>query len=855
VSFTQDQLLSAKGWYDTKNGNRAETEKFLTSALRWDSVIAKDILDKIEDASRSQAETASKERQPEGFRALAFRATQKRQARVLPIAVGGKNPLTKWKDSEIDTLLLNDWLDVATDYIEDWANKFPDANCCEIAKPDENCMIDEDSDDFRTGFEQWAGVPFPRTFTTSARAGHKQSHWKQTDKTRALGNVMQGTTPGDVLSVRQNNLYVLSEGSQYKDCLRYYDVVDDSPTVPMPDRLVEYVEHLIALKDAEKNAKSTTDTAPRNERGKIIHGNIHSYMLSQAGRLRNAGMTQEEIEPVLLRLVHENCEPPIDESKVIQMSKSICGFPVGEDTSIVLNQVPDVAAANAPSAVHSADEILAVVKRATFDPFDPNKKVGVDYHYEGCLVSGQMVVWAAPTKGKKSSFALLKAMCDACGSDWYYFRNLKEPVKVLYLDTENSKADLHERYDEYFEEFTSKQQKLIVENLRIVFGKEIAKDSGMELELHNTGLWDVFESYYHNAAVVYLDCWYDLHDAKDSDAKTQKAALKIVLHRFKGKSLFIVQHIGREMLENLTKKNNAALRFLGGPRYINRIAQSFVLARKAEGFILQEPFELKDENEDVTEEVIDFQIWGRSIPKLPMLTFHQVAFDGEREYSFRHEIDASLSKGAASLLGKIQNKGPWTSMRALLKDAGAGYGGRQKTTLDELRFKGYVAHDGSGVRVRQKMTREVFLAAAQSPAAKNETNAFLDRVLMPNGVPNSGMKDGDIHKLAEAEGILLGGPLMYEGVRPETVDGETIWKMTRHGGRLSLAEAERLQGEVKKLIEADPAISKKELVRRLNSGKVAIDGALETLGYHRAGKTGTWKNAENSVIHMGGENC
>ncbi len=49
-----DQVSMAKGWYDVKNGNRVDTEIFLKGVLRWDSVIIKDVLDKIEDASRPQ---------------------------------------------------------------------------------------------------------------------------------------------------------------------------------------------------------------------------------------------------------------------------------------------------------------------------------------------------------------------------------------------------------------------------------------------------------------------------------------------------------------------------------------------------------------------------------------------------------------------------------------------------------------------------------------------------------------------------------------------------------------------------------------------------------------------------------
>src|SRR6266576_5134093 len=65
---------------------------------------------------------------------------------------------------------------------------------------------------------------------------------------------------------------------------------------------------------------------PRNERGLIPHGQIHPWMLKQAGKLRGMGLGQDAIETALLELVHANCEPPIDEDRVAQMAKSICNY-------------------------------------------------------------------------------------------------------------------------------------------------------------------------------------------------------------------------------------------------------------------------------------------------------------------------------------------------------------------------------------------------------------------------------------------------------------------------------------------------------------------------------------------------
>jgi RecA-family ATPase len=389
-------------------------------------------------------------RQPEGFRALALRAVARGESRVLPIAVGGKNPLMKWKASELDLLPEAGWLTKANIFIDAVAKMFPDANCCVIAKPDEKCFIDEDSDDFRTGFEEWAIMPFPRTFTTSARAGHKQSHWLQTDATRKLGNVGQDQT-GGILSFRQNNLYVLSEGSQYKDCVHYYDVVDNSAIAPMPDALVQYIQHLIALKVGEnkKNVKSPTDTAPRNERGKVPVGSIHNYMLGEAGRMRHLGMTQEEIEVVLLRKVHENCEGDIDDRKVIQMSKSICNFEPSDEVVLVLdNHKPSAGAPTAAAQAPMEKQPIVITEGDQFlsEEIPPRKVLVTTINGLEPMIFEQSInqIFAWRGVGKTClGLGFVRAM--ATGGSFLNFQS-SEPVHVLYVEGELPDSQMQERW-------------------------------------------------------------------------------------------------------------------------------------------------------------------------------------------------------------------------------------------------------------------------------------------------------------------------------------------------------------------------------------------------------------------------
>jgi len=177
----------------------------------------------------------------EGFLAVAMRAHSRGQ-RVLPIQVGAKNPTMKWKGTAIDTDSNEQWAEHSKQWIRELAEQYPDAAACVLAKPYEYCFIDEDaSDELRRGYEAFAGEPFPPTFTTESQPNHRQSHWLQTDATRACRNIAQEN--GLIFSFRQHNLYVLSEGAPHPKG-GFYRIVDNTAAVPMPDKLVEYMRRL-----------------------------------------------------------------------------------------------------------------------------------------------------------------------------------------------------------------------------------------------------------------------------------------------------------------------------------------------------------------------------------------------------------------------------------------------------------------------------------------------------------------------------------------------------------------------------------------------------------------------------------
>lgn len=175
------------------------------------------------------------------------------------------------------------------------------------------------------------------TFKVRSRPGRGHFYFRHNERSKALGNISQTYVLGQDWSVRTNREYVVAPGSIHPDTGLPYQAVNDNPITEAPDWLIDWLTSQKIQKLSAPQGMSGTDS-PRNERGLVPHGAIHGYMLTQAGRLRQMGLDQDAIEVALLQLVHANCEQPIDDSKVRAMAKSICNFPPGENTSLVLNQ-------------------------------------------------------------------------------------------------------------------------------------------------------------------------------------------------------------------------------------------------------------------------------------------------------------------------------------------------------------------------------------------------------------------------------------------------------------------------------------------------------------------------------------
>lgn len=255
---------------------------------------------------------------------------------ALPLAAKGVPTTPVLPNSK--RAFMPDWPTSATidpQQIIKWDTQYPDHNGAAVAtgKLGGVWFFEVDSPEVVKRIEAETGQQIPATFRVRSRPGRGHFYWQQTPASLAMGNLSQTYVKGGDWSARVENQYVVAPGSIHPHSLQPYVPLRDEPINPAPDWLITW---LVSQKTS--GVKNAPAEIQKDAHGLIPHGSIHGYMLKEAGKLRGMGLDANAIEIALLDLVHKNCAPPIDDTKVKTMAQSVCNFPAGQNTDIVLTQ-------------------------------------------------------------------------------------------------------------------------------------------------------------------------------------------------------------------------------------------------------------------------------------------------------------------------------------------------------------------------------------------------------------------------------------------------------------------------------------------------------------------------------------
>jgi hypothetical protein len=207
----------------------------------------------------------------------------------------------------------------------------------------------------------------------------------------------------------------------------------DSPEVKLVsiDQSAKYDQSAfhVEFKPAEK-----AEAAPNQERPLIPHGLIHPWLVKRAGKLRESGLTTEEIEPILLRMAHAECELPLDDSKIRQVARSMANYEQGQDNSLLLTQGLDSTPA----------EITPQLLDKEFPSFDGTEPDGLPMLIEGFIPKGVGFFGSLSGTGKTwVGLSVAKAL--SSGTPLWGVFPVNHKSAVLYLIPEASDASFKRR--------------------------------------------------------------------------------------------------------------------------------------------------------------------------------------------------------------------------------------------------------------------------------------------------------------------------------------------------------------------------------------------------------------------------
>ncbi|OVE79282.1 hypothetical protein BVY01_02890 [bacterium I07] len=221
--------------------------------------------------------------------------------------------------------MINGWKEKATTgvaQIEEWWKRWPKANIGILTGKISGIIvvdIDAKSDGENSLFQlEVEYEKLPDTVECHTGGGGRHLYFKHPGV--QVKNWV-GIRPG--IDIRGDGGYVVGPPSLHKSGNRYLWEHSSHPVENEIQELPRWLLHIMLEKEKTINRRN-------RKRRKIFEGERNITLTSIAGKKRAKGMSEDQILPALLKINQNQCQPPLSEEEVRNISHSVAKYPSGQ---------------------------------------------------------------------------------------------------------------------------------------------------------------------------------------------------------------------------------------------------------------------------------------------------------------------------------------------------------------------------------------------------------------------------------------------------------------------------------------------------------------------------------------------
>lgn len=354
------------------------------------------------------------------FLEIALR-NSKRRFRVIPLR--GKEAFLKR------------WPELATTdeaQIREWAVKFPDYNCG-VAGGSDVIILDSDRVSRLKELCGDSWVDWFHTYSVSSgRLDRAHYYFLATPEVLEFGNRKheEPGIKGNIFEIKGRGTQATAEGSTHPDTGGTYAVVQDLPLIPFPLELLALLREM--WQKSNPTGKREWNLPVHDSEGR------DDFLISQAGRLRNAGASEAVIRAHLDEI---NSDPaimadPKSEEDLDRIARSAARYDVPAPPPEVI----------IGSALKHEEKIVTDWRSRYHTKDDALNAPPISFLIDGFLQREGVTAIAGPVRERKSLIALNVAHALVTGEPLFdHFKVVKKPSRVLYLCPEVSLGPFTDR--------------------------------------------------------------------------------------------------------------------------------------------------------------------------------------------------------------------------------------------------------------------------------------------------------------------------------------------------------------------------------------------------------------------------